>query len=156
FYRYATEHNRLPKKISRSLGFILNRLMATQLFIKYSHTLLSDDTRCIFYQSYMDSIKEYLETERPDCLIMAEANVEYLSQAYVKIFHEADVPVIVAPDTFCTPAEPALFYYNKPLHRHRLFQNQYLEKRWIYTHEGRDLIRMPVHNISAMKILNIT
>lgn len=99
--------------------------------------------------------RKFLKKHQFDALIIAEANVEYSSEALIKCFHGLKAPTIIYPYTFCSPKEPANYYKKSSIHRYRKAFSRMIHKKWIYEYEGRKMIRVPITSILAIEAMNI-
>lgn len=89
------------------------------------------------------AIRAYITANKPDLLILAEGNVQYMSEAFIKAFHKEGVPSVIAPYTFCTPEEPANYYKANPMFKAYNYQQADLGEQWFYTYQDTKLIRLP-------------
>ncbi len=89
------------------------------------------------------AIKTYVERYTPSLLVLAEGNVQYFSETFIKAFHAAGAGAIIAPYTFCTPEEPANYYKDHFLFRAHRYHQWFLNPKWFYTYQGQKMIRLP-------------
>lgn len=108
------------------------------------------------YKIVIAQINLFFSTNKFDCLILAEANVEYLSEAFIKGARRHHIPSIIIPYTFCLPSEPARHYYDEPFHAYRWYHKFFIPSKWVYKYDGRKLIRMYTYQIVSMHKLKIS
>jgi hypothetical protein len=128
-------------KILRGLFFLLK-------FIK--------DMFCIvFYKKIINAMDSFLSNNKVDCLILAEANVEYLSEIFIKQAKYYNIPSIIIPYTFCLPSEPARYYYDDLFRTCSWYHRFFISSKWIYEHAGHKMLRMYIYDIIFMERLRI-
>lgn len=96
---------------------------------------------------------------RPDLVVLAEDNVEYMSGAWVRSAHKLNIPVLIVPYCLAGLEEPAAVYYNDPRHQLDTLANRFLARhypQWIYEYKGRKLVRMPASRALPLEWLGIS
>lgn len=89
------------------------------------------------------AIAAYVREHNPSLLILAEGNVQYTSEVFIRIFKEGGAGAVIAPYTFCTPDEPANYYKDHFMFKAMPYHHWFLDQKWFYTYQGRTLIRLP-------------
>ena len=108
------------------------------------------------YRHTQNSIKNFILANKIDILVLAEANVEYLTEGYIQQFKKAHKSTVIIPYTFCSPTEPASYYYNNSNFFYKWYHNRLIDNKWVYEIHKRKLIRMPLINIIAIDMLGLT
>lgn len=116
-------------------------------FFPYIHAYVTESGRYI--KAYLwpraeQALRNYAAAKRPSIVFMAEANVQYVSEAFIKIFHEHGVPSYIVPYTFCTADEPAHYYHDNPLYTVRWYHPHRLNPSWFYDYRGVQMVRLPL------------
>ena len=96
--------------------------------------------------------------ERPDLLILAEDTVGYETAALIKAAHERRVPSVVLPFTVCNALEPAEAYFRDPAYSVTRWDNRLVARmfpRWVYTHRGTTMVRLPAAQLLAKEFLGL-
>lgn len=101
-------------------------------------------------------LSRYFKKSKFDLLLMAEANIAYTNEIFIKSFSKIGKPTVIYPYTFSTPLEPATTYKKCRLHRYRKSFARLIDKKWIYEFEGNKLIRMPITQILAIEAFHCT
>ncbi|MBU6234695.1 MAG: hypothetical protein KGQ41_02530 [Alphaproteobacteria bacterium] len=96
-----------------------------------------------FWEVGEQAVHTYVSAKRPAILILAEANVQFSTEAFIKIFHSYGIKSVITPYTFCKPDEPANYYMDNPLFQARWYHRRKLPNKWFHTYRGHDLVRMP-------------
>ncbi|HEY0236526.1 MAG TPA: hypothetical protein VGC86_15950 [Afipia sp.] len=95
---------------------------------------------------YAASIDNFLQTTRPDVIILPELNIETLSNVFVVKGRAYGIPTVLTPFTIPNPAEPARHYRHNPLHRADIAPGRWVAKqypKWRFDYEGRPTLRLP-------------
>ena len=95
---------------------------------------------------------------RPALVVLCEDNVEGVSAPIVRAAHEASAIVAIQPNTIATAAEPAETYWGNPAHSLDRWSNRVVARlypRWVYTHRGRALLRLPAAGVLAAEWLGL-
>jgi hypothetical protein len=96
--------------------------------------------------------RQVIKAERPDLLVLAEDNVAYETAALIKAGHEQRIPTVIMPFTVCNALEPAETFFHDPAYSLERWSNRLvgsLYPRWVFTHRGRRLLRMPAAQVLA-------
>lgn len=112
-------------------------------------------------QSYVREfvkIKKLIKSINPSILIIAGDNIGYNTDIFVKICHRYSIPSVIIPLWMTNANEAAEAYYNNPAYDGRRLANRilgYFDRKWIYEHRGKKLIRWPAFKIIAMKMFGL-
>lgn len=157
FLLFQNLFNVIGRSIRKLAKQILLGIKGVQHVSKYKMLLLfiSYSSKIIRYNNILHSIHNLVTTHKFDLLVMAEANVEHLSEAYIKLCKKVSVPTLIIPYTFCGPSEPAKHYSSIKLFHYQWYYKSFIAGKWIYTYNKQKLIRMPILNILAMQKLKI-
>ncbi len=143
-----------PRFNNRLLWWVRCKLLNSKLSIYWK--FIESLSRVNLYNQIVDSVDTFFKSHKFDCLIIAEANVEYTSEAFIKYARNYGIPSIIIPYTFCLPTEPAKHYYNDPGRTYRWYHRFFIPSKWVYKYNGKKLIRMYAHQVRLMDKVGIT
>ncbi|GBD35444.1 hypothetical protein HRbin36_00556 [bacterium HR36] len=96
---------------------------------------------------------------RPDLVVLAEDNVEYISGAWVRAAHFLQIPVLIVPYCLAGAEEPAAVYLHDARHHADAQKNRSLARlypHWVYEYQGRRLVRLPASRALPLEWLRIS
>lgn len=151
---------RITKLASSLYSEILSYIQTIKLAV-YSKLRSSDSLIVQLLRAYrqLSYARIVCRTLRPDLVVLAEDNVEYISGAWVRAAHRIGIPVMIVPYCLAGLDEPAAVYANDVRHQADIPENRPLVRsypQWVYEYQGRRLVRMPAHQALPLEWLGIS
>ena len=97
---------------------------------------------------FFEEISKLIQDEKPELIILAEANLFYNSQFVIRAAHLNKTRVAIVPFTIVNTLEWAEAFFDIPLYQVKSCRNRLVASafpHWILEHKGRRLILPPVH-----------
>ncbi|MGM4906774.1 hypothetical protein AB8B21_03090 [Tardiphaga sp. 866_E4_N2_1] len=142
------------RPLQRVAGRFFSRV-ATKLASKLPGVGLSFLAERLAFSIAADEISMLLSATRPDLLVLGGDMVGYDTSLYIKLAHQAEIPVLVVPSTMSNGLEQAEVYFADPNYHVSGLARQSIAlmfPKWVRTHRGRKLFRCPPGRVLAMEL----
>lgn len=136
------------KKALKSSYIVNSKICAPILQIYYKS---QSSKRASMLKSTLYKIQNFFAENKCHILLIAEANIWHLSESFIQAAHHNGAKVVIAPYAFCTPEEPANHYFNNKLFRAQKGDEEVIDSKWFYTHQGVKMLRLPKAQILAIE-----
>lgn len=170
-YRWAIWRNRHRTRISRTMHRLWNSdhrhlagtflgmsilavlpVLGAKILLRLG--LVQDFKNFVQWRRAIRRVERYLSVLRPDAIVVAEDNIQTFTRIFTAGGRRLGIPSIVLPYTIPNPKEAAQYYFDDRSYRADRIAARFFVRffpKWRYEHNGRALIRLPVHKALAIE-----